>query len=350
IGQHIVLAIQNHIPLKWSSYFCCFLIPQPKSPTTPSATSIPYQTHLPSQSFFPSKKEKQKTSKPTMFTTVYVARLLAAAAMASPVHHEPRGFSSYSQDSAQSTRNHDSQASIGPSGGPMSSSDSTSSAFSHNSGSNMIGGGPGGFGLGSGLGFGNTGGMSASSSMSSANLMSASNSLNTGGMVELVVVGAGFEMSQQSSFSASSAISSFQNVHSMIGQMQSMLLAGPMSQTVAQQSMQQLAQSLQIVMTQATSCITCFLGHGSQFASVASSMFNQFTSFMSQMQGAFDGNMVPIITSFGSLGNTFQSFFQQASSFTSSSSSFSNMLSPKFAPVLQSIIPGIGGPLSLLGF
>ncbi|KAI9630649.1 hypothetical protein KEM48_013807 [Puccinia striiformis f. sp. tritici PST-130] len=134
----------------------------------------------------------------------------------------------------------------------------------------------------------------------------------------------------------------------MIGQMQSMLLAGSMSQTVAQQSMQQLAQSIQIAMTQATSCITCFSGQGSQFASVASSTFNQFTSFMSQMQGAFNGNMGPILIPFGSLGNTFQSFFQQASSFTSSSSSFSSMLSPNFAPVLQSIIPGIGGPLSQL--
>ncbi|KAI7959596.1 hypothetical protein MJO28_003387 [Puccinia striiformis f. sp. tritici] len=140
------------------------------------------------------------------------------------------------------------------------------------------------------------------------------------------------------------------NVNSLIGQLQSMLMAGSMSQTVAQQSMQQLAQSLQMAMTQATACTICFSGQGSQFASVASSTFNQFTSFMSQMQGALDGNLGPIVTPFGSLGQPFRTFFQQASkSSTFSSSSFSNMLSPNFAPVMQSIIPGIGGPLSLLG-
>ncbi|KNF02628.1 hypothetical protein PSTG_04223 [Puccinia striiformis f. sp. tritici PST-78] len=58
----------------------------------------------------------------------------------------------------------------------------------------------------------------------------------------------------------------------------------------------------------------------------------KLTSFMSQMQAAFDGNLSPILSS------------------TFSSSSFSNMLSPNFAPVMQSIIPGIGGPLSLLAF
>ncbi|KAH9470531.1 hypothetical protein MJO29_004718 [Puccinia striiformis f. sp. tritici] len=290
-----------------------------------------------------------------MFTTIYVASLLAAVAFASPVHHEARGFSSYSQDSAQSARNHDSQASMGPFGGHMSSSDSASSAVSHNSGSNMIGGGLDGFGLGSGLGFGNAGGMSASNSMSSSSRMSASNSLNAGGIGGIgggagMIGGAGFGMNQQNSFSTSSAISSFQNVNSMLGQMQSMLMAGSMSQTVAQQSMYQLAQSLQVAMTQATGCMTCFSGQGSQFASVASSTFNQFTSFMSQIQGVFGGNLGPILTPFGSLGQTFQSFFEQASSSTSSSSSFSNMLSPNFAPVMQSIIPGVGGPLSLLGF
>ncbi|KNE98964.1 hypothetical protein PSTG_07808 [Puccinia striiformis f. sp. tritici PST-78] len=148
-----------------------------------------------------------------MFTTVYVASLLAAVAFASPVHHETRGFSSYSQDSAQSVRNHDSQASMGPFGGHMSSSDSASSAVSHNSGSNMSGGGLNGFGLGSGLGFSNAGGMSASNSMSSSSRMSASNSLNAGGIGggAGMIGGAGFGMNQQNSFSASSAISSFQN-------------------------------------------------------------------------------------------------------------------------------------------
>ncbi|KAI7959597.1 hypothetical protein MJO28_003388 [Puccinia striiformis f. sp. tritici] len=43
-----------------------------------------------------------------MFTTVYVACVLVAAAIASPVHHKAQGFSSYSQDSAQSAQNHDS--------------------------------------------------------------------------------------------------------------------------------------------------------------------------------------------------------------------------------------------------
>ncbi|POW16574.1 hypothetical protein PSHT_06620 [Puccinia striiformis] len=293
-----------------------------------------------------------------MLTAIYVACVLAACAIASPVQsrelkfqtysHEARGFSSYSHDSAQSAENHASQASMDPISGQMSSSDSVSSAVSHNSGSNMIGGGLGGFGLGSGgLGFGNAGGMSASSSMSSLNSMSALNSLSAGGIGDDVgmIGGAGFGMNQQSSFSASSAISSFQNVNSMISGMQSMLVAGSMSRTVAQQSMQRLSQSLQIAMTQATGCISCFVGQGSQFASVASSTFNQVTSFMSQMQGAFGGNSGPIFTR-----QTFRSFFGQATRSTISSSTFSNMISPNFVPVMQNIIPGIGGSLLQLNF
>ncbi|KAI9603983.1 hypothetical protein H4Q26_003593 [Puccinia striiformis f. sp. tritici PST-130] len=100
-----------------------------------------------------------------MFSTVYVACLLVVSVITHPVHHEARGFSSYSQDSAQSARNHGSQASVGPFGGSMSSYDDASSATSHNSGSTMIGGGIGGFDSGGGFGFGNTGGMSASTSM-----------------------------------------------------------------------------------------------------------------------------------------------------------------------------------------
>ncbi|KNE88471.1 hypothetical protein PSTG_18127 [Puccinia striiformis f. sp. tritici PST-78] len=125
-------------------------------------------------------------------------------------------------------------------------------------------------------------------------------------------------------------------------------MSGSMSSTVAYQSMLQLAQSFQIAMTQATACTSCFAGQGSQFASVASSTFNQFTRFISQMQGAFGGQ---ICTPFGQLGNTFQSFFQHASSFStsSSSSSVSGMISPNFLPVIQNVIPGIGGSLNLLG-
>ncbi|KNE87869.1 hypothetical protein PSTG_18740 [Puccinia striiformis f. sp. tritici PST-78] len=125
-------------------------------------------------------------------------------------------------------------------------------------------------------------------------------------------------------------------------------MSGLMSSTVAYQSMQRLAQSLQIAMTQATACTSCFAGQGSQFASVASTTFNQFTRFISQMQGAFGGQ---ICTPLAQLGNTFQSFFQHASSFStgSSSSSLSSMISPNFLPVIQNIIPGIGGSLNLLG-
>ncbi|KAI9614188.1 hypothetical protein H4Q26_009329 [Puccinia striiformis f. sp. tritici PST-130] len=273
-----------------------------------------------------------------MLSTVYVACLLAASAIAHPVHYEARGFSSYSQDSNQSARNHGSQASLGPFGGSMSSHDDASSATTHNSGSTMIGGGVGGFGTGGGFGFANAGGMSASNSMSSSNSnqMSASNGFSAGGIGGGVgMIGGGFGMNQQNSFSASSAISNFQNVNSMIGQMQSTLMSGSMSSTVAYQSMQQLAQSLQIAMTHATGCNACFAGHGFQFASAASSTFNQFTRFISQMQGA-------LVAKYALLGNTFQSFFQHASSFTSSSSSsLTSMISPNFLPVIQNIIPGI---------
>ncbi|KAI9604142.1 hypothetical protein H4Q26_003754 [Puccinia striiformis f. sp. tritici PST-130] len=255
-----------------------------------------------------------------MFPAVYVACLLVATAIASPVHHEARGFSSYSQDSAQSARNHGSQASVGPFGGSMSSHDDASSATSHNSGSTMIGGGVGGFGSAGGFRFADTGGSNSMSSFT-ANSMSAANSFSAGGIGGGV---GGFGMNQQNSFSASSAISNFQNVNSMMAQMQSTLMSGSMSSTVAYQSMLQLAQSFQIAMTQATACTSCFAGQGSQFASVASSTFNQFTRFISQMQGAFGGH---ICTPFGQLGNTFQSFFQHASSFSTSSSSSSNDLS-----------------------
>ncbi|KAH9465896.1 hypothetical protein Pst134EA_013756 [Puccinia striiformis f. sp. tritici] len=197
----------------------------------------------------------QKTSNPiTMFPAVYVACLLVATAIASPVHHEARGFSSYSQDSAQSARNHGSQASVGPFGGSMSSHDDASSATSHNSGSTMIGGGVGGFGSGGGFGFANTGGSNSMSSFT-ANSMSAANSFSAGGIGGGV---GGFGMNQQNSFSASSAISNFQNVNSMMAQMQSTLMSGSMSSTVAYQSMLQLAQSFQIAMTQATACTSCF--------------------------------------------------------------------------------------------
>ncbi|POV98072.1 hypothetical protein PSHT_14227 [Puccinia striiformis] len=156
-----------------------------------------------------------------------------------------------------------------------------------------------------------------------------------------------------------------------MGQMQSTLMSGSMSSTVAYQSMQRLAQSLQIAMTQATACTSCFAGQGSQFASVASTTFNQFTRFISQMQGAFGGQICtrksshqlirdssyrPLASplcalALAQLGNTFQSFFQHASSFStgSSSSSLSSMISPNFLPVIQNIIPGIGGSLNLLG-
>ncbi|KNE87994.1 hypothetical protein PSTG_18612 [Puccinia striiformis f. sp. tritici PST-78] len=108
-----------------------------------------------------------------------------------------------------------------------------------------------------------------------------------------------------------------------MAQMQSTLMSGSMSSTVAYQSMLQLAQSFQIAMTQATACTSCFAGQGSQFASVASSTFNQFTRFISQMQGAFGGL---ICTPFGH-----------------------GMISPNFLPVIQNVIPGIGGSLNLLG-
>ncbi|KAH9454656.1 hypothetical protein Pst134EB_014722 [Puccinia striiformis f. sp. tritici] len=200
-------------------------------------------------------KIKQKTSNPiTMFPAVYVACLLVATAIASPVHHEARGFSSYSQDSAQSARNHGSQASVGPFGGSMSSHDDASSATSHNSGSTMIGGGVGGFGSAGGFRFADTGGSNSMSSFT-ANSMSAANSFSAGGIGGGV---GGFGMNQQNSFSASSAISNFQNVNSMMAQMQSTLMSGSMSSTVAYQSMLQLAQSFQIAMTQATACTSCF--------------------------------------------------------------------------------------------
>ncbi|POW20660.1 hypothetical protein PSHT_03256 [Puccinia striiformis] len=54
---------------------------------------------------------------------------------------------------------------------------------------------------------------------------------------------------------------------------------------------------------------------------------------MSQMQGFFGGlNLGPIVTPFGNLVETFQTFFQQA--FSSSTSSLSTMISPNFAPVI----------------
>ncbi|KAI9630650.1 hypothetical protein KEM48_013808 [Puccinia striiformis f. sp. tritici PST-130] len=102
-----------------------------------------------------------------MFTTVYVACLLVAATIASPVRHEARGFP-VTRRTAPSP--------------PGIMTLKHRSAHSSQLGSIMIGGGVGDFGLGSGLGFGNAGGMSASSSMSSSNSMSASNTLNTGGI------------------------------------------------------------------------------------------------------------------------------------------------------------------------
>ncbi|KAI9623755.1 hypothetical protein H4Q26_014485 [Puccinia striiformis f. sp. tritici PST-130] len=157
--------------------------------------------------------------------TAYVACLLAACAIATPVQWH------------QSARNHDSQASIGPFGGHMSDFNSASSAVSHNSGSNVIGGVS--VAVVSAL---VTPGRECFQQHELFKHVSASNSLNAGsignGRGVGMIGGAGFGINQQSSFSASSAISNFQTVNSMIGQMQSMLQAGSMSQTVAQQSMQ----------------------------------------------------------------------------------------------------------------
>ncbi|KNE87487.1 hypothetical protein PSTG_19128, partial [Puccinia striiformis f. sp. tritici PST-78] len=109
----------------------------------------------------------------------------------------------------------------------MSSYDDASSATSHNSGSTMIGGGVSGFGSGGAFGFANSGGSNSMSSFT-ANSMSAGGIGGGGGMISGV---GGFGMNQQSSFSASSAISNFRNVNSMMGQMQSTLMSGLMSST-----------------------------------------------------------------------------------------------------------------------
>ncbi|OAV98570.1 hypothetical protein PTTG_01799 [Puccinia triticina 1-1 BBBD Race 1] len=305
-----------------------------------------------------------------MFSTVYVACLLAVSALASPVQHHPRGFGlSYSNDAAQSSASHNSAATMSPLGGSFQSSDAQSASASHNSGSSFGGVGGGGFGGGiggggfaggvggigggvGGLGVGGTFG--AGGSFNSMNVQSQAMSANTfnaggigmggiGGIGGGIGGGASMAISQQA-YSASSVISSFQSLTNMMSNMQASLIAGQMSQSMAMQQVSTLAQSFQMAMNQANTCVPCFIG--GQFGGVASSTMSMLTQFMSQMSSTFGVNSLPqIFSPFSGLGSVFSSFFSQAFS-SQSSLSYSSLIPSSFPGLMGSVIPGLPGMLN----
>ncbi|WAR56545.1 hypothetical protein PtB15_7B394 [Puccinia triticina] len=301
--------------------------------------------------FLPSTSLSFQPAKPptpaAMLSTVYVACLLATAAFATPTTHAPRGFAQYSQDAASADRSHASQASSTPWSNSMSSSDTSNSVNSHNSGSVYNGGLGNGLafggdvdpGFGGAAGFGNfQGGGYNAMSANSANANSfQAGGYQAGGLGGFGAGGSSFSSSQQSS-SVSSVSSSFQSLNGLIGGFQSQLAAGQLTRDLAFQRCQQLAQSLQAVLSQATNCATCF--NIGQFGSIASSTLIQFTNFVSSLQTSFDGSAFSRIASpLSGLTSSFQQFFQRTSA--SSAISTSSLIPQNFGPVFQGIMPSV---------
>ncbi|OAV98770.1 hypothetical protein PTTG_10342 [Puccinia triticina 1-1 BBBD Race 1] len=70
-----------------------------------------------------------------MLSTVYVAFLFAATALATPVRHTPRTyFNSHSQEAGQAGENHYLQATSNPLGSTLNRGDSSNSAYSRQTG------------------------------------------------------------------------------------------------------------------------------------------------------------------------------------------------------------------------
>ncbi|KAI7950446.1 hypothetical protein MJO29_009120 [Puccinia striiformis f. sp. tritici] len=314
-----------------------------------------------------------------MFSTIYVACLLiSAAAFASPVALEPRGFmqaSSHDNSGSKSDANHMSSSQVGPMGMSTSQSDSASNAAYHNSGNQISGGsvgfgGVGGFnnGVGVGNGFANgglVGGVGIQSqSYNAAN--SASTSTNNIGMNGGLVSGMqaqSYNAANSASMSGSSlnlggvgglgmggvvgsAMNSFQTASQQIQQIQSTIQAGQFNAAMASQQMQSIAASMQSALSTANTCGGACFGPGAgQFGNTASSTISQFSSLINMMRSSFGNQFGGLISPFANLGTGLSQFFSQAQQSQSSSFQFSsNTMQQLVLPTLQSVIPGFQVP------
>jgi hypothetical protein len=118
--------------------------------------------------------------------------------------------------------------------------------------------------------------------------------------------------SSQQSYSMSTVNSAFSSLNSYLENMNSRLISGQITQQAIYQVVQQITQYFESAMSQATYCGECinvsrfrlqqiFPSHRltshpslqgqSQFSSVASSSFSQFTSFMNQVERQFGGDI-----------------------------------------------------------
>jgi len=225
-----------------------------------------------------------------MYTTVYLACVLAAYSIASPAQFQTRGFGGYSdvhqeqqqQSSAESSSTYQTGGGYGGVGGPG------------------VGGVDGGFG-----------GYS--------------------------------QFSQQSSVSYWTVINSFSGISSQIAQMQSLCASGSMSQQIAIQQMTRLASSFHTALYQAPLCGSCFSQSG--FPAAAGGAFRQFTELLSFMQSSFGDQFGQICAPFVGLQSSFQYFFRSVTA----GGILINDIVPTAFPRVLSVIPNLGETLSGLG-
>jgi len=149
-----------------------------------------------------------------------------------------------------------------------------------------------------------------------------------------------YQSSSQYSYSESSVMQAFQPILPMLGQIQSMMSSGSMTQSMASSYMSQVASQLQGAFNGLAGC-GC-LGGGS-IGSTFNGVFSQLTQIMQSFQSQFGSSFSSIASPFGQLLPAIQSFVsssQQSSSFNS----YAQTLSP-FMNALSPVIPGAAGVL-----
>jgi len=189
---------------------------------------------------------------------------------------------------------------------------------------------------------------SASSSSTSFNSGNGGGFAPVGGIGDIAYGGGGgrgvssYSEHSSSSSSFSSVISSFSGLSSRIASAQSMIASGSFTQSIATQEMSQIAESMQLALSQSVGC-GCF-GQGN-LISTAGAAFSQFSSLMSSMQSTFgQENFGTFLQPFGALTESFQSFSYAISS---AGYSTSHVFPAGFPSVLCEVIPDL---TEIIGF
>ncbi|EFP78854.1 uncharacterized protein PGTG_04810 [Puccinia graminis f. sp. tritici CRL 75-36-700-3] len=345
-----------------------------------------------------------------MFSTVYVACLLAVSALASPTQHNPRGLpgSYFMQDQDQAQSNHAASMSSTPWGQSSSSVDEDSHSHSHVEGGSFGGpaiggsfgaggassfgaggassfgaggassfgaGGVGSFGAGGAIdaGFngassfgaggigGSMGGGAGINSMNAGQFNSMNsnqfNSMTANGMsngfsggIDPSMIGGGVSGGAMSTMTQQSYSSS-----SVINMFQSLnsFMSQMQSNLIAGQMTQAIAmQRMQTFcryfqMAMHQASFCSQCFSGNQFGGIASNTMSQFTTFLQQLHSTFGAsNFGQLVAPLTPLQNTFSKFLYKASSSRSSSFTSNSFIPSALPSLLAPAMPQVAPMLS----